>query len=322
MPKTAGEGHRVQQAEQARERVVARQAILKLEKIPEQCLPVTRELGKVDAALRAADRTHQRYSQPLQKLVPRRVPRPWIRQRRKAVTQQSHRPLPNSRSRHINPYPVAAEIAQVVKCNSPGSVGWCAMIATALSLNAGRLPPDVGRELAGWPADYRGAGSARAGGRAWEVSGGYRVQGRWNFAGGIQNANWLYCTCVMMNGDTPCRTASGAPLLRAAWVPREQVAIVDTWSVMGMRGTGSQDFTVDDVFVPARRSCLSDDPPAETGPLNNRRAWYAGVDTIGGECTGYSAWCDRQPCRDRRHQAADLVGASAARPADGAGPHR
>jgi alkylation response protein AidB-like acyl-CoA dehydrogenase len=158
-----------------------------------------------------------------------------------------------------------------------GSVGWCAMIATALSLNAGRLPPDVGCELAGSPADYRGAGSARAGGRAWEVSGGYRVKGRWNFASGIQNANWLYCTCVMMNGDTPCRTASGAPLLRAVWVPREQVAIVDTWSVMGMRGTGSQDFMVDDVFVPARRSCLPDDTPAETGPLYNRRAWYATV---------------------------------------------
>src|SRR5207342_3218854 len=41
-----------------------------------------------------------------------------------------------------------------------GSVGWCAMIATALSLNAGRLPPEVGREMAGTPADYRGAGSA------------------------------------------------------------------------------------------------------------------------------------------------------------------
>lgn len=155
-----------------------------------------------------------------------------------------------------------------------GSVGWCAMIATALSLNAGRLPVEVGRELAGTPADYRGAGSARVGGKAWAVAAGYRVKGRWNFASGIQNANWLYCTCVMMDGDTPRVTAAGTPRLRAVWVPREQVAIVDTWSVMGMRGTGSQDFTVDDVFVPAARSCLSDAPPCETGPLFNQRAWY------------------------------------------------
>lgn len=155
-----------------------------------------------------------------------------------------------------------------------GSVGWCAVIATSLSLNVGRLPAEVGRELAGTPADYRGAGSARPGGKAREASGGYRVTGRWNFASGTQNANWLYCTCMMMDGDAPRRTAAGTPVLRAVWVPRESVTIVDTWSVMGMRGTGSQDFTVEDVFVPAARSCLSDDPPMETGPLYDRRAWY------------------------------------------------
>jgi alkylation response protein AidB-like acyl-CoA dehydrogenase len=158
-----------------------------------------------------------------------------------------------------------------------GSVGWCAMIATAISLNAGRLPVDVGRELAGTPADYRGAGSARVGGKAWETAGGYRVKGRWNFASGIQNANWLYCTCVMMDGDTPRVAVAGAPVLRAVWVPGDQVTIVDTWSVMGMRGTGSQDFTVDDVFVPAARSCLSDAPPCETGHLFNQRAWYVAL---------------------------------------------
>src|ERR1700733_758162 len=155
-----------------------------------------------------------------------------------------------------------------------GSVGWCAMIATALSMNVGRLPVEVGRELAGTPADYRGAGSARPGGRAWEVPGGYRVKGRWNFASGIQNARWLYCTCIMMDGDTPKKTAADAPVLRALWVPRRSVTIVDTWSVMGMRGTGSQDFTVDDVVVPARHSCLSDAKPRETGALYNHRAWY------------------------------------------------
>jgi alkylation response protein AidB-like acyl-CoA dehydrogenase len=155
-----------------------------------------------------------------------------------------------------------------------GSVGWCAMIATSISMSVGRLPADVGRELAGTPADYRGAGSARPGGRAWAVDGGFRVKGRWNFASGIQNARWLYCTCIMMDDETPVLTPAGTPLLRAVWVPRESVTIVDTWQVMGMRGTGSQDFTVDDVFVPERRSCLSEAAPVETGPLYNRRAWY------------------------------------------------
>lgn len=154
-----------------------------------------------------------------------------------------------------------------------GSVGWCAMIAIAMSFNAARLPAEVGRELAGTPADYRAAGSARAGGRAWAVDGGYRVKGRWNFASGINNAKWLYATCVMMDGDRPILNAAGKPVLRAVWVPREQVTVIDTWSVMGMRGTGSRDFTVDDVFVPERFSVLSDAAPHETGPLYNRRMW-------------------------------------------------
>ena len=158
-----------------------------------------------------------------------------------------------------------------------GSVGWCAMIAAAMSLNAGRLPAEVGRMLAGTPADYRAAGSGRPGGKVWEVAGGFRVTGRWNFASGIRNARWLYATGVTMDGDTPRNSAAGKPVLRALWLPRDAVTVIDTWSVMGMRGTGSQDFTAEDVFVPAERSCLSDADPSETGPLYNRRSWYVAL---------------------------------------------
>lgn len=156
-----------------------------------------------------------------------------------------------------------------------GSVGWCAMIAAAMSLNAGRLPAAVGRQLAGSPADYRAAGSARVGGTAKPVPGGFEVTGRWNFASGFDHARWLYCTCTMPGPDgAPVVNAAGVPVLRAVWIPREQVTMVDTWSVMGMRGTGSQDFTVDAVFVPDERSVLSAAAPAETGPLFNSRAWF------------------------------------------------
>jgi alkylation response protein AidB-like acyl-CoA dehydrogenase len=159
-----------------------------------------------------------------------------------------------------------------------GSIGWNAMIANAMALNMGRLPAWVGRELAGTPADYRAAGSARPGGKsmgqAWPVPGGYRVRGQWNFASGMHNARWFYCTCVMMDGKTPVRNAAGKPLLRTLWVPREQVTFLDTWHVVGMRGTGSADFRVDDVFVPAHRSALTDDPAVERGPLFNHRARF------------------------------------------------
>ena len=161
----------------------------------------------------------------------------------------------------LTAFRVVEEISRI-----DGSIGWCAMIATALSMNVSLLPVEVGRELAGTPADYRGAGSARPGGKAWKVPGGYRVKGRWNFASGIMNARWLYATCVMADTEKPT--------LRAVWVPREQVTIVDTWQTMGMRGTGSQDFTIDDVFVPEHRSALSDTPPREKTPLYHPRTRY------------------------------------------------
>ena len=176
----------------------------------------------------------------------------------------------------MDPLTVFRVVEEISKAD--GSVGWNVMIANAMALNIARLPAEVGRELAGTPADYRAAGSARPGGpsagRVSEVPGGYRLTGQWNFASGIYNARWLYCTAVVMDGDTPRRNAAGKPVLRALWVPRADVSIVDTWKVMGMRGTGSQDFTAQDVFVPARRSVLSDDPAVETTPLFNHRARF------------------------------------------------
>ncbi|MGH8066317.1 MAG: acyl-CoA dehydrogenase family protein [Candidatus Entotheonellia bacterium] len=74
-----------------------------------------------------------------------------------------------------------------------GSVGWCAMIATAGSLVAGWLRADVGRAICGPPPDLRLAGSLRPQGHAYPVEGGYRVQGHWDFASGIKNDDEPEC---------------------------------------------------------------------------------------------------------------------------------
>ena len=89
-----------------------------------------------------------------------------------------------------------------------GSVGWCVMIANSVTLFTGWLAPEVAREMFGQPPVVRMAGSVRPEGKAWEVDGGYRVTGQWNFASGVHHANWLFCTCAVMDGDTPRRTAS------------------------------------------------------------------------------------------------------------------
>jgi len=159
-----------------------------------------------------------------------------------------------------------------------GAIGWNAMIANVMALNMGRLPAEAGREIAGTPADYRAAGSARPGGpvtgHCRAVEGGYRLSGQWNFASGIHNARWAYCTAIMMDGDTPILNAAGKPVMRTLWVPREQIEILDTWNVLGMRGTGSTDFVVKDVFVPERRTVPTDRPAVQTTPLFNHRARF------------------------------------------------
>jgi indole-3-acetate monooxygenase len=175
-----------------------------------------------------------------------------------------------------DPITVFRVIEEISKAD--GSIGWNAMIANAMALNMGRLPAEAGSEIAGTPADYRAAGSARPGGpvtgRCWPVDGGWKLSGQWNFASGIHNARWAYCTAVTMDGDKPVLNAAGKPVMRTLWVPREEIEILDTWNVMGMRGTGSTDFVVKDVIVPEHRTVPTDRPALETTPLFNHRARF------------------------------------------------
>jgi indole-3-acetate monooxygenase len=131
-----------------------------------------------------------------------------------------------------------------------GSVGWCTMIASSESLLSGWLQTDIARAMFGQPPDVRMAGSLRPEGQAYPVDGGYRIRGRWDFASGIHHANCLLCTCTVMAGDAPRQTPAGVPEIRSMLIPVGEATIVDTWSVVGMCGTGSHDFIVDDLFVP------------------------------------------------------------------------
>ena len=151
-----------------------------------------------------------------------------------------------------------------------GSVGWCAVLASNISGLAGWLDDDVGRNLFGQPPDVRGAGSLRPMGQARCIDGGYMVSGRWDFASGINHANVLLCTCKIVDDQGPRLTPNGVPETRMFLTPSEGATIYNTWSVVGMRGTGSNDFVVKETFVPQERSLSLSEPPRETGPLYSR----------------------------------------------------
>jgi len=172
----------------------------------------------------------------------------------------------------LPPLTVFRVIEEISKVD--GSVGWCTMIASSVSLLSGWLRPDVGRALFGQPPDVRIAGSLRPEGQAYPVDGGYRIRGRWDFASGINHANWLLCTCTIMDGDIPRQTPAGVPVTRPMLIPADAATIVDTWSVVGMCGTGSHDFIVDDVFVPAAHSFSLTEPPQAPGPLYHPRLLF------------------------------------------------
>jgi alkylation response protein AidB-like acyl-CoA dehydrogenase len=169
----------------------------------------------------------------------------------------------------LPPLTVFRMIEEISKVD--GSVGWCTMIASSVSLLSGWLRTDIARALFGQPPDVRLAGSLRPEGQASLVDGGYRIRGRWDFASGIHHANWLLCTCTVMDGDAPRQTPTGVPETRSMLVPVDKATLVDTWSVVGMCGTGSHDFIVDDVFVPALHSLSLLEPPQAPGPLYHPR---------------------------------------------------
>ncbi len=152
-----------------------------------------------------------------------------------------------------------------------GSVGWNMMIAGNTSILYALLPQATAAELIKGDADTVIAGTILAGsGRATPEGDGYRVSGRWPFASGCHQADWMVASCLIFEGDSPRLGPTGAPLTHAFVVPIADCEILDTWHTAGLRGTGSNDFQITDVWVPADRFFPSFGAKAHhPGPLYN-----------------------------------------------------
>src|SRR5438067_10462722 len=149
-----------------------------------------------------------------------------------------------------------------------GSAGWSAMIGATSGVAAAYLPIDAAREIYGERQDVVTGGVFAPSGRANAVDGGYRVTGRWPFASGCEHCAWLMGGSVVVENGAPRLLPSGMPDSRLMLFPATEARIIDTWTVSGLRGTGSHDIAVDDVVVPATHSLsLITDSPVERGPL-------------------------------------------------------
>jgi alkylation response protein AidB-like acyl-CoA dehydrogenase len=150
------------------------------------------------------------------------------------------------------------EILEVLS-RADASAGWCAMIGSDGGFYSAFLEDSAGREL--YPnLDAVTAGWILPAG-ALEISeGGYRLSGRWSFGSGCTHAEVISAGALVTEGGTPRLNPAGQPEWRTALVPANQVQVHDTWHTTGLCGTGSNDYTIDGLMVPAAHTFVFDKP--------------------------------------------------------------
>ncbi len=143
------------------------------------------------------------------------------------------------------------------------SAGWCLFIyADSVGMVCARLP-DAGLERlldTGAVPVVCGGGGLRPG-MLQPVPGGYRLTGRFRYGSGMDAAAWVLLQGFVTDAD------GAAPKVRVCVVPRDAIEVEDTWHVLGMRATGSNDFAVNDVFVPEEMTYPPAIPPRRGGRM-------------------------------------------------------
>lgn len=148
-----------------------------------------------------------------------------------------------------------------------GAVGWVGTFAAISGMAAAHLKPEAVSELFA-DADSVVAGQYAPIGKAERIPGGYKVSARWSFGSGCRHASVMMGGVVVTRDGQPVRLEGGAPEARMVMFPPADATIhMDSWNVSGMRGTGSHDYSVTDLFVPESHSFSYFDPPIYDGPL-------------------------------------------------------
>src|SRR5262245_23546150 len=163
--------------------------------------------------------------------------------------------LPRSLGGQEVPLPLYAQaIEEIAKADA--STAWCLAQTSVCSTISASLEHKVAWEIFGKdPRAVLAWGPGGSPAKAIPAEGGYRISGTWGFASGSRHANWLAAHCPEHEPDgTPRKDARGQPVQRTFVVPKSSAVIADTWQVIGLKGTGSDTYTITDLFVPDARS--------------------------------------------------------------------
>jgi alkylation response protein AidB-like acyl-CoA dehydrogenase len=145
-----------------------------------------------------------------------------------------------------------AEVVETV-AGFDSAAGWALQAGNTGAWWAARLPRAGVEEIYADNPSALMAAAFHPPQQAREAAGGFRITGRGPLASTIHDAEWLFLTAMLMEGDQP-RMVDARPQLIALVLRAGEVEIVDTWSSLGMRGTDSNDVVIHDVFVPRART--------------------------------------------------------------------
>ncbi len=177
----------------------------------------------------------------------------------------------------LDPITMFRVVEEVARQDS--AAAWNFSMSVSCHLFLAWLPDEGAAEILHSHPQTLFAGSFTPGRQTLAVDGGYRLHGQWPFASGCHDGHWFVFIPEIMDGDQPRRNDQGNPVQRFMFLPANQVTILDTWHTLGMRGTGSQDVVVSDIFVPERHTALLAplEQPGMTyrGPLYRLALWVA-----------------------------------------------
>ncbi len=151
----------------------------------------------------------------------------------------------------IDPLTLSQTIETLAEAD--GSTAWCVMIGATTGLTMAYLEPATARDLCRDPnVIFAGVFAPR--GRAADLGDSYRVDGRWQWGSGSPHAHYIMGGCTILMDGQPQLLPSGMPDAQMLIAPRADVEFADNWDVMGLCGTGSQDFAFNGITVPKARS--------------------------------------------------------------------
>lgn len=162
----------------------------------------------------------------------------------------------------IDPATYARIVEEVSRFDS--AAGWILQAGNTGDWWAARLSQEGVEEIYRGGPDVLTAATFHPPQQAIEVDGGYRVTGRGPLASNIHDAEWLFLTAMVMDGERP-RMIDGLPEVIGLTLRAEEAEIIDTWYSLGLRGTDSNDIAVEEVFVPRSRAYPLT-PAFEPGP--------------------------------------------------------